>query len=99
MKVSIDEVGVIDLDTALLPAYETKRRGVVRCFVWRRHRREWYDHGPAEGHWEAHCRDQSSPYWRRGTIWRMLGNGGTGRGRRRSGVSPVPGLENIGIHA
>jgi hypothetical protein len=24
------------------------------------------DHGPAEGHREAHCRDQSSPYWRQG---------------------------------
>ena len=29
-------------------------------------RREWHDHGPAEGHREAHCPDQGSPYWKTG---------------------------------
>ena len=84
MKVPIDEVACIDLDAPVLPAYEAKYRGVVRWFVWCKHCREWHDHGPAEGHREAHCWDQSSPYWRTGYIWRMLGGGGTGRRGVRS---------------
>ena len=52
--------------TAPLPAYEAKYRGVVRWFVWCRHCQMWHDHGPAEGHREAHCRDRDSPYWKSG---------------------------------
>lgn len=62
MKVPIDEVACIDLDAPVLPAYEAKYRGVVWC----RHCGVWHDHGPAEGHREAHCQDRSSPYWRTG---------------------------------
>ena len=66
MKVPIDEVAVIDLDAPVLSAYEAKYRGVVRWFVWCKHCDAWHDHGPAEGHREAHCPDQSSPYWKTG---------------------------------
>ena len=58
MKVPIDEVAVIDLDASVLWAYERRIDGEQR--------RERHDHGPAEGHRAAHCRDESSPYWRTG---------------------------------
>ena len=66
MKVPIDEVAVISLDAPVLSAYEARVKGVTRWFVWCRYCREWHSHGPAEGHREAHCLDQSSPYWTTG---------------------------------
>ena len=66
MKVPIDEVAVIDLEAPVLSAYERRIDSAVRWCVWCRHCREWHDHGPAEGYREAHCQDESSPYWRTG---------------------------------
>ena len=34
--------------------------------VWCKHCQTWHDHGPAEGHREAHCQDWTSPYWKNG---------------------------------
>jgi hypothetical protein len=66
MKVPIAAVAVIDIEAPVLPAYEAKYRGVVRWFVWCKHCKTWHDHGPAEGHREAHCWDRASPYWKTG---------------------------------
>jgi hypothetical protein len=66
VKVPIDEVACIDLDAPVLPAYERRIDGAVRWCVWCKHCGEWHDHGPAEGYREAHCRDQTSPYWKSG---------------------------------
>jgi hypothetical protein len=66
MKVPIDEVAVISLDAPVLSAYEARVKGVTRWFVWCRYWREWHSHGPGAGHREAHCLDQSSPYWKTG---------------------------------
>ncbi len=66
MKVPIDDRTVIDLDAPVLPAYEAVINGAVRWVVWCRHCGSWHRHGPAEGHREAHCHDNMSPYWRTG---------------------------------
>lgn len=66
MKVLIDKVATIDLDAPVVRAYEARTKGVTRWFVWCKHCREWHSHRPAEGHREAHCLDQSSPYWKTG---------------------------------
>jgi hypothetical protein len=92
VKISIDDVAVLDLDAPVLSAYEAKYRGVVRWFAWCKHRRERHDHGPTEGHWEAHCRDPSSPYWKSGYNLAYAGKWVTGRGLGSPGVTPMPGL-------
>jgi len=66
VKVPIDEVAVIDIEAPVLGAFEAKYRGVVRWFVWCKHCQIWHDHGPAEGHREAHCQEWTSPYWKNG---------------------------------
>lgn len=66
MKIPINECAVIDLDAPVLPAYETIVDESVYWLVWCGHCREWHQHGPAEGHREAHCNDPASPYWKRG---------------------------------
>lgn len=66
MKVPINEVAVVSLDAPVLSAYEARVKGVTRWFVWCKHCGKWHRHGPAEGHREAHCLDQSSPYWTTG---------------------------------
>ena len=66
MKVPIDDVAAIDLDAPTLRAYEAFVDGSTYWLVWCRHCREWHSHGPAEGHREAHCLDQSSPYRKTG---------------------------------
>ena len=55
-------------------------------------RREWHGHGPTEGHGKHTAMTRAVRTGERGTIWRMLGSGGTGRGRGRFGVTPVPEL-------
>ena len=65
MKVPISDTAVIDLDAPVLPAYKA-RIGTVRWLVWCKHCQVWHQHGPAEGHREAHCNDSASPYWRTG---------------------------------
>ena len=57
MKVPINTVACIDLDAPTLPAERTKVKGVVRWRVWCAHCEVWHDHGPAQGHREAHCQD------------------------------------------
>ena len=66
MKVPINEFDVIDLDAPVLPAYERIVNGSACWLVWCMHCREWHEHGPTEGHREAHCKDSSSPYWKHG---------------------------------
>ena len=66
MKVPISETALIDLDAPVLSAYEVVADGVTHWAVWCEHCGEWHKHGPAEGHREAHCKDSSSPYWKRG---------------------------------
>ena len=72
MKVPIDEVAVIDLDAPVLPAYERRIDGAVRWYVCCKHCREWHDHGPAEGHREAHAGTRAACTGEWGTIWRIL---------------------------
>ena len=53
----------LNLDAPTLPAEPvTDDDGVVVWRVWCKHCRDWHYHGPGDGHREAHCRDQSSPY-------------------------------------
>jgi hypothetical protein len=66
MKVPISEFDVIDLDAPVLSAYEVVVNGAVRWIVWCKHCMDWHNHGPAEGHREAHCQDSRSPYWKQG---------------------------------
>jgi hypothetical protein len=66
MKIPINECAVIDLGAPVLPAYEAVVGRTVCWLVWCEHCREWHEHGPAEGHREAHCQDSSSPYWTTG---------------------------------
>jgi len=66
MKVPIDGYSVVNLDAPVIPAYEKKFWGVIRWLVWCKHCCKWHRHGPAEGHREAHCQDQRSPYWSKG---------------------------------
>jgi hypothetical protein len=66
MKVPINEVDVIDLDAPVLPAFEKIVGKTVSLLVWCKHCREWHEHGPAEGHREAHCNDSASPYLKQG---------------------------------
>ena len=66
MRVPIDDVAAIDIEAPVLSAYETRVRGVVRWRVWCKHCGTWHEHGPGEGHREAHCDDRASPYWKTG---------------------------------
>lgn len=66
MKLSFDGYSRVDLDAPILPAYEKRFGHVVRWVVWCKHCQTWHRHGPAKGHREAHCLDQSSPYWTTG---------------------------------
>ena len=62
MKVPISQSALIDLDASVLPAYEISIKGATK---WIEHCGQWHQHGPAEGHREAHCEDSGSPYWKR----------------------------------
>jgi hypothetical protein len=66
MKVPIDSCAAIDLDAPVLAAKPVRRRGRLRWRVWCKRCREWHIHGPGDGHREAHCCDESSPYIRTG---------------------------------
>ncbi len=74
MKVPISEFDVIDLDAPVLPAYEVVVKGAVRWIVWCKHCKNWHEHGPIEGHREAHCQDSRSPYWKHGYNLAYAGN-------------------------
>ena len=63
MKVPINHVACINLDSPTLSAEEVTIKGTTRWRIWCRHCEAWQYHGPAEGHREAHCQDSSSPYW------------------------------------
>jgi hypothetical protein len=66
MKVPINETAVIDLEAPVLPAYDAVIKGSIRWQVWCKYCACWHEHGPGEGHREAHCNDSASPYWRTG---------------------------------
>jgi hypothetical protein len=66
VKVPIGLVDVVNLDAPVLPAYEKKSRGVVRWLVWCKHCGTWHRHGAGEGHREAYCLEQQSPYYQNG---------------------------------
>ena len=66
MKVPIDSHACLDLDAPTLPAEEVTVNGATRWRVWCRYCEAWHHHGPADGHREAHCPDQGSPYWAKG---------------------------------
>ena len=66
MKTPIDEFACIDLDAPTLSAFDTFVDGSTYWLVWCEHCQIWHRHGPAEGHREAHCTDQDSPYWETG---------------------------------
>ncbi len=57
----------LNLDAPTLPAHEhTDATGRTLWRVWCRHCATWHQHGPGEGHREAHCHDPASPYERNG---------------------------------
>ena len=55
---------LLNLDAPTIPAEPIiNDDGVVMCRVWCKRSQEWHHHGPGDGHREAHCRDNSSPFW------------------------------------
>ena len=62
MKVPIDQYSVIDLDAPTLAAIDKRGKGRVRWAVWCKYCGVWHRHGPGEGHREARCSDEASPY-------------------------------------
>lgn len=54
------------LTAPTLPAYSKAINHSVYWLVWCKHCEVWHRHGPAEGHREAHCKDELSPYWKSG---------------------------------
>ncbi len=66
MKIAIGTHAVIDLDAPVLTAEEVTVKGCTRWRVWCKHCGGYHFHGAAEGHREAHCNDQTSPYWKSG---------------------------------
>ena len=53
-------------DAPFLPAYSRILDGSVYWVVWCKHCDTWHRHGPADGHREAHCQAEDSPYFRNG---------------------------------
>jgi hypothetical protein len=66
MKVPIANGLLLNLGAPTVPAYAAFIDGSTYWLVWCEHCGTWHRHGPAEGHWEAHCDDPASPYWRTG---------------------------------
>jgi hypothetical protein len=66
MKIAISESALLDLDAPVLSAYETVVEEATLWAVWCKHCQAWHYHGAGEGHREAHCKSQESPYWKSG---------------------------------
>jgi hypothetical protein len=79
VNVPIDDVAAVNLEAPVLPASATQRDGSVYWLVWCRYCQVWHRLGPADGHREAHCQDQSSPYWKTG--YNLAFAGATARGQ------------------
>jgi hypothetical protein len=66
MRVPIKGYDTIDLDAPTIGAYATKVSGRVRWVFFCRHCQAIHEHGPQEGHREAHCTNPASPCQRAG---------------------------------
>ena len=53
-------------DVPTLPAYEAFVNESTYWLVWCDHCQTWHRHGPMNEHREAHCSDESSPFWKSG---------------------------------
>lgn len=66
MKVPTSDGFLLNLEAPTVAAFEVTNRSHVRWFMWCTHCCHWHIHGPGEGHREAHCNDDMSPYYRHG---------------------------------
>lgn len=68
MKIQISEYPpyFLDVEAPTLGAEAVAVAGCKRWRVWCKHCREYHNHGPAEGHREAHCTKPGSPYAKTG---------------------------------
>ena len=66
MKIPITKYSCHDLTAPTLSAYSAEVNDSVYWLVWCDYCEVWHRHGPAEGHREAHCKDEESLYWKCG---------------------------------